>query len=240
MDKNIITREYREGDEISIMKLRGLVLTGSKDMDWWVWQHRQNPAGEAIITIAETEDVKNEYRIIGHQASLPLRVKINNDIRYIFTTVDTMNHPGYRGLGIYSELRRMRLEIAKQRNYLFAYSFPNLDMRPINRKQQAKLISKKTPMWIKILKVSNISIKYLSNVGIFTDLVKVVGGGLIRIADRLTNRQIHTEVREIDKIDDRFDILWQQASSHHKIMLVRDRAYLEWRYIKKPDANYKF
>ncbi len=235
MDKNIVIREYREGDEVSIMKLRGLVLSGSKDMDWWVWQYKQNPAGEPIIIVAEDGDT-NE--IVSHFSYIPLRMKIENNIIYAVTSVDLMVHPNYRGLGIYNKSRLKGLGIARQKGYIFEYSFPNLDMLPINRKYGIRPVFKKTPLWVKTLHFDNVVAKYLNNHGILTSFVKAASMGLMRVIDRSRNYQITTQLREINKIDERFDTLWQEASSHHKITLVRDRAYLEWRYIKKPGTEY--
>jgi len=45
-------------------------------------------------------------------------------------------------------------------------------------------------------------------------------------------------VRETSSFDQRFDSLWNEASRDHKIMVVRDKAYLTWRYVEKPANDY--
>ncbi len=108
----------------------------------------------------------------------------------------------------------------------------------INQRRGIRSVFKHIPFWIKPIKPDNIVTRYLRRGNILTGLTLSIAGGIIRLIDRSKNYQVHTQVREVRDIDERFDVLWQQASSHHKIMMVRDRAYLDWRYIKKPNADY--
>ena len=233
MNNNITIREYREGDEVSIMKLRELVLSGSRDMKWWMWQFKQKPAGYASIIVAE--DGKS-HEIIGHICNLPLRMKVNHDICQAITSVDTMIHPDYRGLGIYGRLRTNLDKYNQQKQ--FGYSWTGINMFRINQKQRVRPVFKHMPFWIKPVKPDNIITRYFKRGYILTGLALSIGRGIIKMTDRSRNYKIRTQVRDVREIDERFDTLWQQASSHHKIMMVRDRVYLDWRYVKKPDADY--
>ena len=235
MDKDFIIREYREGDEVSILKLRGLVLSGSKSIDWWMWQHRQNPAGPAIITVAQSEYGSG---IIGHECVVPLRIKVGENTSLSGTSIDNMVHPDYRGLGVYKQIRQKVDELVKQGNIQFLYTFTNQVAYYINLKIGSRSLFKKTPLWVKPLRMENNVSRYLGGNGIPSWLLTVTGRGFIKFTTRSENYKVRTQVKEIKEVDERFDSLWEQASSHHKIMMVRDRAYLDWRYIKRPDANY--
>ncbi len=236
MNTKITIREYREGDETSIMKLRGLVFADSKSMDWWVWQHKQNPAGEAIIIVGDNE---KEQGIVGHVCFMPLRIKIRDEDCLAAVIVDIMVHPDYRGHGLYGQLRLEAIKIAQQNNILFTSSFPNeISSRIRFRIPGSKTIFKKTPLWIKPFQVENIVTMYFKKNNMLNPLLVVITKGITRITDRSRNYQIRTQVREVKEIDDRFDILWEKGSSLHRIMMVRDKAFLDWRYIKKPDAEY--
>jgi GNAT superfamily N-acetyltransferase len=204
-------------------------------MDWWVWQHRQNPAGEAIITVAEAED---EHNIIGHECLLPLRIKIGSGTYLIANSIDSMVHPEFRGFGIYRQIIQKSIENTKRNAILFTYNFPNKIAYRANKNIGVKPIFKKTPLWVKPLHLRNIASRYTGKNGMGTQLLTVIGKGFLGMLDKSRNYQIHTDIREVKEIDDRFDNLWQQASPHHRIILVRDKAYLDWRYAKKPDADY--
>jgi GNAT superfamily N-acetyltransferase len=45
-------------------------------------------------------------------------------------------------------------------------------------------------------------------------------------------------VTRIHSFDERFDRLWQRACRDYRVMVVRDRRYLDWRFAQRPDANY--
>jgi GNAT superfamily N-acetyltransferase len=235
MNKNITVREYREGDEVSIMKLRGLIFGNAKSMDWWIWQRELNPAGRAIITVAEDTD-KNE--VIGQLCYLPLRVKVGIDIHKFASSVDGMIHPDYRGLGIYPEMIKAAWDSARKHSIKYSCNFLSELTTRIGKGTGSIPIFKKVPLWIKPLNYNRISANYFKKDNILTHSVSVVGRGIIRIIDKSRNYKIQTQVREVKEIDERFDSLWQQASSLYKVMIVRDKLYLAWRYTKRPDANY--
>ncbi len=43
----------------------------------------------------------------------------------------------------------------------------------------------------------------------------------------------------LDRFDDRFDNLWQRVQDKYKIMVVRDQAFLTWRFASVSERNYK-
>jgi hypothetical protein len=237
MTKSFIFREYKQSDVSHILKLRGLVLSGEKNKYWWLWQHRLNPAGDAIVIVAELKE-NGKPKIVGHSCYLPYRVKVHEEFCCAVTEIDTMVHPDYRGHRIYSRIRGEEDRIARLRNYHFNLAFPNEKMLPVNKKHGVQPLFKKTPLWVKPINIKNMTSRYLGELNIFNQLLTAVGKVLIKITNQSGVHRINTQVNKIDKIDERFDNLWRQAYSLHKIIVVRDRAYLNWRYIAKPDADY--
>jgi GNAT superfamily N-acetyltransferase len=204
-------------------------------MDWWMWQHKQNPAGRASVVVAE---VAGEHEIIGQLCNLPLRMKVNDEVCQAITAVDAMVHPDYRGLGIYSQLRQGLDKHSQRGKPDFGYSWVGQNMFQINQRQGIKTIFKSLPFWMKPINPTNIVVRYFKRSGLLASSVSTISKALVKFTDRSRNYQIHTKVRETKEIDERFDSLWQRSCSLHKIMMVRDRAYLNWRYIKRPDAGY--
>ena len=68
-------RQYREGDEYQINKMRAAIggwgKGGSIDLAYWRWKFKKAPAGSSIIFVAA-----NKNRIIGHYAIIPIKMKI--------------------------------------------------------------------------------------------------------------------------------------------------------------------
>lgn len=44
--------------------------------------------------------------------------------------------------------------------------------------------------------------------------------------------------RKIDKFEDDVDALWRRCAKDYKIAVVRDKKYLNWRYLQRPDCEY--
>ncbi|HVN87310.1 MAG TPA: GNAT family N-acetyltransferase [Candidatus Binatia bacterium] len=60
---------------------------------------------------------------------------------------------------------------------------------------------------------------------------------LRRLRDRTSVAGVTVE--ETCGFDDRFDELWQRARRDYRVLLVRDRRYLQWRFAERPDARYR-
>ena len=45
-------------------------------------------------------------------------------------------------------------------------------------------------------------------------------------------------MRQADGFDERFDALWEEVSHQYGILLVRDKAFLQWRFSEKPNVDY--
>jgi len=166
-----------------------------------------------------------------------MQLKVISEVCRAARAADLMVHPNYRGLGIYKQIRKKLFGTAREKHLQLAVSFPNELATSISQRLGSGRIFKKTPLWIKPLNLKNIVTRYLNNDSL-ASLIAAIGKGLVRITNRSIDYEIRTQVREVKEIDERFDYLWKQASSLHEIMLVRDRAYLNWRYVKKPDADY--
>jgi hypothetical protein len=46
-------------------------------------------------------------------------------------------------------------------------------------------------------------------------------------------------VSRITRFDERFDELWRRVGPSHGVLVVRDAAYLNWRFTERPDCTYE-
>jgi hypothetical protein len=42
----------------------------------------------------------------------------------------------------------------------------------------------------------------------------------------------------VDSFDERFDSFWRRVCGNYRVIGVRDRRYLNWRFVSRPDASY--
>ena len=228
------SREYKEGDERGILDLYKLVFGAEMSVSHWEWKYKRNPAGQALIILAETDG-----GIVGQYALLPRLMKIGDDVQIGSLSLDTMVHPEYRGQGMFVTLAKKAYELADRRGIQFVYGFPNGNSHyGIITKLNWIDLYKGIPLWVKPLNLENILKKRFVDNRLLVSLGGKIGNIAMKVLYRPQRRIPVCSIREIPSLGPRFDSLWHEASRDHKIMVVRDKAYLTWRYVEKPGNDY--
>jgi GNAT superfamily N-acetyltransferase len=77
-------------------------------------------------------------------------------------------------------------------------------------------------------------------------LVRKAIEGLTGSIDALRRRFIKVpslpalSITEAEAFDDRIDQLWDRARNDYPVIAVRNRRYLNWRFVSRPDASYRY
>lgn len=125
---------------------------------------------------------------------------------------DIMSHPDYRGSGIFIHTANAYFDIFGARDDLpIMYGFPG---------------------------------KYHFDIGVKYLCYSHLGKGAAFLTGKVTSihRQSspsHGSVMHMDKPDSCFDTLWDQLARFYPLCVVRNRAFLEWRYFHHPQKNYE-
>ena len=225
-------RKYQDGDEEQIHSLRNTALINAeKDIQWWRWQYLDNPRGTAIIYVAEADK-----RIVGHLALLPTLMKIGDKIILCSHAVDGMVHPDYRRQSIYVKIADETFEFASKDGIAMVFGTPNNQSYPIHigRLQWIYICNPRL-----MLKIINWNVFFKSHLRI----PNFVGKQLEKFIELIWNNKSHCEdsevtIEQITTFDERIDKFWLRASETKKIMVIRDKKYLNWRYVNKPGNNY--
>jgi len=227
-------RQYKEGDERGILDLYKLVFGNGISTEDWEWKYKRNHPSQALIILAEADG-----RVVGQYALLPRLMKVEDNISIGSLSVDTMVHPAYRGQGMFITLTKEAYELAKSRGIHFVYGFPNRNSHHgfITKLDWADLY-KGIPLLVKPLNLENILRKRLVDNKLLAGLGDKIGNIAMRALYRSQRNVPVCSVKEISSFDPRFDSLWDGASRGHKIMVIRDKAYLTWRYVEKPGNAY--
>ncbi|AFL85681.1 putative acetyltransferase [Belliella baltica DSM 15883] len=96
-----------------------------KTMAFWNWKHIENPFGESLLLLAESNN-----QIIGLRAFMKWEWEDQNRTWKALRAVDTAIHPDYQGKGIFTKLTRTLLLQAAEENYDFIYNTPNKNSLP--------------------------------------------------------------------------------------------------------------
>jgi len=232
-------RDGSERDMEEILSLRKLVFREEEkdklDPRFWHWEFVRGPDGKALIYLVDDKD-----KIIGHFADLPRRFSIDGKVVLGTLSLDLMVHPDYWRKGIFAAMGKYGAQRVKQEHGLFMTAFP---IRPETIQGLKKIGWKgvlELPVLVYPIKFTGIVNRYLH----FSPLSFLVGG-VARFIYSLTfgwrkkEKNGGEEVEKVNELDEQYDLFWEKAISLYPITGVRDRRFLNWRYLQHPTRTYE-
>ena len=230
-----LLRLYNPGDEEEIVQLLEIGFNGwphfdlgCSPVDHWRWKYLDNPSRTNFIVLALIDG-----RIVGANQILPMRIKIVDTVFPCVLSADTVVHPDYRGMGIYTKMAdenisRMddsgiQLDYFPTSNPILIKSYSNryrtlpfnptnlVRIKDINRQLEAMPIKK---AWL--MKLGFRGLKLLND---------------IRNAFwRKKSADFSFHIHEVGCFDESIERFWGEVSRHYKFIVERRREYLNWRY----------
>lgn len=201
-------REYRPGDEQQILEMDWLLFP-----DPWNKRNLENwywkYAGNNPAGKSIIYVMENEGKIIVHFAIVPYRLRVFGKDTFGSHSIGSMVLPEWQGKGLIKFVADKLFAEAEKRKILFSYGFPNDLAYELHKKMFA-----------------------------YDDVVQVY------TMEKKTDANIPGESSDkfsflpIDKFDQSVDMLWQLSKDTYKISVVRDAAFLNWRYLERPDQKY--
>lgn len=183
----------------------------------WDWKYEANPFnrdGEPYILL-----LRHGARLVGMLGTIPLRVFLDGREHWLSHSCDWMLHPDFRGEGLGRRL------IAKHRaDKPLRFSWQNdLSYRSLRQR---------TPG-------SYATIRPLVRPLDFTHVLRrTTARRLTRPTRGTRTAGADISVARVETVDERFGVLARRACRDHRALLVRDEAYLDWRFFRRPDAAY--
>lgn len=236
MKGNWSIRPYRNGDEEHIRALFELVFDKHLPTARWQWHYRDNHTGLMAITLAEDET----GGIVGQCALRPVRMKIGEEIHLGTLQLDSMIHPDFQRQGMFTRLSTHAYKAAAERGVQLVYSFPNRNSQYVYTHKLGRItLCDRIPLFAKILNVRNVLDRRIGNRRLLS-LVAPVGQAATGILYALRRGTPSTDCRleVVARFDEGVDRLWERASAPYGILVVRDREYLNWRYVENPTEEY--
>ena len=244
LSKEAGIRSYRTGDELEIVGLLEEVFNGwpklrikSNASDYWKWKYIDNPKGDSMILVAETD------RIVGVGHSILYRLKVEKDYHDIHYIGDLGVHPSYRRLNIANNMIKTSIEERRRRGIGFSYFatsnpilikynlemegvhvFPHKIVNMVRIKDLDKQLSAMPMKHGLLLKTSYRVLETLNNAG-------------HRLQREKSSENI--DIRYIKKFDERFNGFWEKASPHYDFIVMRDAEWLNWRYCDPRTCEYQ-
>lgn len=226
-------RYYKSGDKEKIRQLYKKVFKKERSISHWEWKYIKNPKMTSpFILVYEEEGV-----ILGHLALWETEAYMNGKVKKMALRVDTMVDPDARGKGIYGKLNQQMLGEAKKRDISYLYGFPASKAKDL-------LVKSTNGQYVGNISRYIIMLDPVTLAGqMFTFLAPLKPIGkmykTIKTKGIRKSRLPHGwKVERVAHCDDRFDQLAAKMKSLKPILLKRDSAYLNWRFLQHPDNSY--
>jgi len=220
-------REYRDSDREELVSLleRGLHIERADDRLKSVYE--ANPAGPALVSVAED---RPSGKVIAAYAAFPFRLMAGGEVLLVGQRGDLIVDKSFRGQGIFKALRPHVVARSSEKGMAFTLSMPNPAAWAGHRSMGCTEVGRLVTMLLP-LDATRIARRYLPRNALGSAASHIVGavGGLFWREARVKDNGEYT-CRPVTAFDERFDQLWQAASNLRDIMIVRDRAYLHWRW----------
>lgn len=225
-------RKFEDADEAGVINLHASAFNALTDLDYWLWKYKENPAGSMRYV---AEDKKEG--IVGHYGLIFQKIKIGDKIVTGSQAVDAMTHPKFQRQGMFVKLGKEILHQAGNEGIFFTFGFPNEAALP-GHKEVGWVEICEVPILLKPLNIESILAKYVKNTSLLKLSTDVAGIplGFIRQSERTQLERL--SVKNVTCFDEQINEFWSKVAHSYTIIQVRDKEFLNWRYVTNPHEQY--
>lgn len=226
-----IYRPARDEDAAELTELINRGYGIHRDLRYWQWKFQDNPAGRALSCLVERDG-----RCVAHFGGLPARFIVQGIPRLGVQDVDDFVEAELRTFRGAAQLNRCRVEINRKAGADFLFGFSIEETSQISQMQFGYELVDHIPRLVRVLDYRPL----LGRRRLMRGLAPLAG-----LRNRLSPHPsledmalpAGTRMESIDRFDQRFDRFWQTIAGDYPIMVIRDAAYLNWRYVEIPSVD---
>lgn len=203
------------------------------------WLRIQSPPDIPQRVVRE----KATGRVLTSSARVAVRASWRGEEIPVMLGFDIVVAKAYRRQGIHTTLVAQGEADTRKAGYRFVSVFPNQKSMPqLVRSKNHHLISQ-VPLIIRPLDVRKLTERRLGNPllrwGI--NLGWDVAGRTLWRERHAPNGRGHPSLSIVEDkaLDESYDRLWDQVKTKYDVFLVRDRAFLQWRFVDIPTREYE-
>ncbi len=229
-------RPYKAGDEGQILRLRKAVF-GDVDpvrttLPAWRWQFQDNPAGEAFCVIAEDCGV-----VVGQYAVIPTCFSVEGKETVFAFSCDTMVHPEYQRKGIFVALARELYRLMGEKHAITTvWGFPNEASLPgFTARLEWNLLCT-FPFLIRPFRPLTLMCRHVPLLKKVVSAPEALKG--LSVPSEAYDEGRGLVIEPLSHFDEEFDHLWKSHLGRFPVIQIRDRHYLNWRYLGMPSFAY--
>jgi GNAT superfamily N-acetyltransferase len=192
------------------------------------WKYFRNPSGDAIVGIATANGA-----VVSTVVATPKKVLMSGKEIVAYELGDFLTDPGYRKMGLFSQLIELVCREVESRGASLVYVRPNEMSFPILTGKLSfhdglQMDARRFALPSHILsRTMHIPARAIRLSGIDT---------VLKLGCVPRHQETAVTVVPARHFDEDIDRLWQRASAGYDFALVRDSNYLNWRFADCPTA----
>lgn len=179
--------------------------------EYWKWQYKANPAGEAITLLA-----KDNGALAGQYANIPLDLKLDGKTAKAATVIDLMVRPDYRRQGLFRKMGEEANRVLIAQGVGLSLAFPS------RADSFAGFVNRLGWQVVGELPVT----------------IKLVWGRW-KIEDRKWKVESALKIITAYEFPKEVNSLWDSLNPQIKVGIERNQQYLNWRYCQNPATKYE-
>ena len=198
--------------------------------DYFNWQYRRNPAGQAIIKLAMSSGEEARC-VIGQYVALPWVIAAQGHKVKVALSVNTLVSSKFRGCGIILPLARGCFQACHQAGIDKVIGYPNQNFHAVATRFLNFTDIAEVPLLIRMLRLSSTVRKKFRIKALRGPATLLASAGDLLIRAKVPRRGA---VSKVEKFDQAYDDLNACLIRRFPFMVSRHSAFLNWRYIESP------
>ena len=229
--KGYETRPARAEDRDTLADVFNRVFGKDKDRRTLDWKYDANPHGRSMVRVA----LNPAGAIVGSLAFVPRKMMIRGEEHLTFLAADGMVFPEWQRKGIFVDLLNRLFEASWDAGAPLIIAFSG--------RRSVKGLIRTDWTEVGLVRDQILALRgtwalkrYIRRLPFTKPLLGPLGDRALKRGElgRLLNRKATCEIRRIERFDDGLAEAGRAALSEHEVLLVRDRDWLNWRYVDNP------
>jgi GNAT superfamily N-acetyltransferase len=208
----------------------GLVGNEAGRRELWQWQFERNPRGVPYEPLVERDD---QGRVVGFNGEMPVRIRFDGEEFLATWSCDFHVHESTRGTGVG---RRLKERLHERHPFLMTLGVSPIATRVLTHLGWRPYDGVRNFRHIRSFRGTRELLQQGVQAG------NALLGSTRLVPARLGRRTPELEVRHRWRLPEPWELdeLWQRVGPGWRRIVVRDAAYLTWRYGSVPIPGYRF
>ncbi len=223
-------RPYHPGDERGLVKLFAEVFGRTLTEDSWRWKLQREATPDNVWLALSGERPVFQY------GGIPMRFWLAQAPASTMVAVDAMTAPAFRRRGLLTEVVDRAHAAWRQQGVAFVLGLPNEQwgsrIRAVGWQPLLSLQWLVRPLRPEALLARRMRMPLLRR-------ATLPAGLWNRLLQRRLRREPQILTETIEQADESFDRLWERCRSDWMFSTVRDRSWVNWRFLASPARKYE-